>query len=167
MLCITIDFRQASLNAVNDLRRNLARYLDLCRVIHRVKFSMRLQRIRIQGRNVMSPKNSLSAATGVALLLAMCSANAGDGQGKIVQIAINKSIGAAVFVRLDTVPTGAAACSTNSYWHFTIPLVSDLDKRLYTQILAAKLVNATVSISGTGVCSEYGSVESAGGVGIL
>lgn len=112
-------------------------------------------------------KSLLSPASGVLLILAACSANAGDGQGKIVQMAINKNIGAAAFVRLDTAPVGSAACSTNGYWHFTIPLVSDLDKRLYAQLLAAKLANATVTISGAGGCGEYGSVESAVGVGLL
>jgi len=82
-------------------------------------------------------------------------------------MAINKDIGAVAFVRLDTAPIGPAACSTSGYWHFTIPIVSDIDKRLYAQLLAAKLANATVSIGGTGSCNEYGSVESARAVGLL
>ena len=114
-----------------------------------------------------SPRNHLSKGIGIALVLTTCLANAGDGQGKILQIAINKDIGAVAFVRLDTAPVGVAVCSTSGYWHFTIPIVSDLDKRLHAQLLAAKLANATVSISGTGSCSEYGSVESARAVGLL
>ena len=113
------------------------------------------------------PRYFLTIATTIALSLAGGTATAGDGQGKVLQIAINKDLGSLVFVRLDSPPVAPAACSTNGYWHFTLPLVSDLDKRLHAHLLAAKLANATVSISGTGICSEFGTVESAKGVGLL
>jgi hypothetical protein len=116
---------------------------------------------------MVAPKSYISSAVGVVLALITCLAHAGDGQGKILHMAINKDIGAVVFVRLDIAPTGAAACSTGGHWHFTLPFVSDVDKRLYAQLVAAKLANATVTISGTGSCNEFFSVESAKGVGLL
>lgn len=103
----------------------------------------------------------------VALCFGAGAALAGDGQGKIVQIAINKDFGSAAFIRLDSNPTGVAACSTHGFWHFTFPLVSDLDKRMHAQLVAAKFAGTQVTIAGTGSCNEFGSVESAKGVGIL
>jgi len=78
-------------------------------------------------------------AAGVVLLLFSLPAKAGDSQGKILQMAINKTMGSVVFIRLDTAATAPAACSSNASWHYTLPLTTDLDKKLFALLVSAQV----------------------------
>jgi hypothetical protein len=112
-----------------------------------------------------------TAPTGTSLLAALLmafvtpSVRAADGMGRVMQIAINRSIGPVAFIKLETAPTGSPACATNNYWHFTLPLNTDLEKRMHATLLG--LSGRTVNVGGTGTCGDWHDVESVQGVGLL
>lgn len=82
----------------------------------------------------------------------------------VLELEVNKTFGAFVFVRMDKAPTAPIACSTNGYWHYTLPLASDLDKRMFAMLLTAQAGGKAVSIAGLGSCSEFSAIESAAAV---
>jgi hypothetical protein len=98
-------------------------------------------------------------------LLATCADSAlaaSEVQGRIVEISVDRNLAAgAVFIRLDKSPAPIAACSTNGYWHYTLPQTGDIDKRQFAMLLAAQAAGSTVFMIGSGSCNEFGSVESA------
>jgi formylmethanofuran dehydrogenase subunit B len=89
------------------------------------------------------------------------SAVGAETQGKVVELSINKvDYNGFVFVRMSVAPTSSIACSINPYWHFTLPFVTETDKRMYAMLVVAQLSGQSVRIYGTGACSETPYVES-------
>lgn len=78
----------------------------------------------------------------------------------IAEISIDKAVGSIVFIRLSPQPGSPAACSTNGYWSFTLPLTADADHKTYAALLTAFASDTIVAMRGTGLCSEFGSIES-------
>jgi len=78
----------------------------------------------------------------------------------IVQLDINKNYGEFVFIKLDTHPD-FISCAINHYWSYTMPLVSDMDKAMYSALLSAFTSGTKVTIGGTNVCSDFPAIESA------
>lgn len=79
----------------------------------------------------------------------------------ILQLHIRKSIGDIVFIRLHALPTGTPSCATNGYWHYTLPLGTPTDSKIYASLLAAFTAQVPVTFSGLGSCNEFGTIESA------
>lgn len=77
----------------------------------------------------------------------------------IKSLAINKGMGTFVLIAIDVVPTGTPACDSTG-WGYTLTLTNPGDNQLYAMLLAAYTSGATVSLTGTGSCSEWGSIES-------
>ena len=100
-----------------------------------------------------------AALLGTALQLPL-HATAGNQVATISRIAINKTKGAMAFIRLSLAPNTPAACSTDSYWHFTVPLVTDLDKEVYNILVRAHASGRQVYIYGDNVCNDIATVES-------
>jgi hypothetical protein len=88
------------------------------------------------------------------------SASATTTTGTIVQIAANRSNANIVFVHMNPQPTPPVACSTNGNWSYVIPMTTDLDKKIFAMLEAAQLAGRTVTITGTGDCADFGSIES-------
>jgi len=78
----------------------------------------------------------------------------------IIEISLNRNYGEYAFIRMSQSPTGAPECSTNGYWHFTLPLDSAIGKELYAILLTAMAARIPVIAVGLGVCTEQGTVES-------
>lgn len=115
--------------------------------------------------NNMIRKNSVAhifSLGALALLMAPHICSASSATGKVVMIDNAKQYGNIVFVKLDGATTSPAACQTNFAWSFTLPMTSEMDKRMYATLLMAAASGSTVVISGTGSCSEFSAVESAG-----
>jgi hypothetical protein len=83
----------------------------------------------------------------------------------ITQLHIRKSIGEVVFVRLSAAPATPGSCvSIGGPWHFSLAVNSEVGKKMLAVLVAAKASGALVTIDGTGLCSEYGGIESMDGV---
>lgn len=95
-------------------------------------------------------------------------ATAGQAAGvKVAAMTIVRAYGNFVFIHLNTPPTIQSACSTNSYWHFTLSLDDSAGKNMYAQLLTAFSSGALLNIAGTDSCSDFGSVESVGALGLV
>jgi hypothetical protein len=91
---------------------------------------------------------------------------AGEARGTVAEIVIDKPYGNFAFVRLDTAPTSPVACSINGYWHFTVPLATEVDKKVFAMLMTARATGAAVQLVGTGACDEFGTIESLRRVGM-
>jgi hypothetical protein len=85
----------------------------------------------------------------------------------VVELSINRAYGNYVFVRLGNPPSSPAGCSTNGYWHYTLSLDGVAGSELYAMLMTAKASGTNVTAVGTGVCSQYGSIESLAAVSVL
>jgi hypothetical protein len=81
--------------------------------------------------------------------------------GKIVLIDMSKDYGNFVFVKLDVNPSAPIACHTNLAWTYTLPLVTDMDKRMHAALLLAYATGRSVTLRGSGTCTDFSSIESA------
>ncbi len=103
------------------------------------------------------------------LILGASAASATPGSATsatVAKMTIVRAYGNFVFVHLRTPPTVRSACATNSYWHFTLSLDDSAGKNMYAQLLAAFSSGSLLDISGTDACSEFGTIESIGGLGL-
>ena len=103
-------------------------------------------------------------AFGLVACPSLLPAVASEVQGQVLELAINKTYGGAVFIRMDKAPTSPIGCSINGYWHYTLPLATDVDKRMFAMLLTAQTTGKSMYVSGLGSCNEFGAVESAAGV---
>ena len=94
-------------------------------------------------------------------------AAAGSATGvRVAKMTIVRTYGNFVFIHLSEAPATRSSCATNSYWHFTLALDDAAGKNMYAQLLAAFASGSLVDISGTDACSEFGAIESVGGLGL-
>lgn len=100
----------------------------------------------------------------IAVVTVLCaqtgSASSDISNTTVVDVSINRDYGPYVFIRVATAPANPAACSSNGYWHYTLPLSGDGVREIYSMLLTAHVSGATVDLSGLGVCNEFASVES-------
>lgn len=81
--------------------------------------------------------------------------------GKVVLIDMSKDYGNFIFVKLDVNPSAPIACHTNLAWTYTLPYVSDMDKRMHATLLLAYATGRSVTLRGSGTCTDFSSIESA------
>jgi len=117
---------------------------------------------------------SMSHFRKLALALCfVCSATAANvaaastaSQVTILEISLNPTIGNYVFIRISPVPT-LASCANNGYWQYTLNLNTlSLANQEYAASLAAQMAGKTVTISGTGTCTDFYNVESANALNV-
>lgn len=97
----------------------------------------------------------------VLLFFFVHSAIAGTVQtGKVTKLAINKDIGSLVFVYTDAAKDSTPACHANSNWRYVLSLNSELDRNLFSMLLAAKASGAKVRLVGSSSCDVFSSIES-------
>lgn len=113
-------------------------------------------------------KTIKQAAVLCSSVLFVTSAFAGSNleNTKIIQVAMNRSIGEFIFIRVASTPTGIPGCSNHGFWHYTLPVASAGDKAIYASLVAAMISGATVNVSGYGSCTEFASVETLQGFGV-
>jgi len=75
------------------------------------------------------------------------------------------------FIKLSVAPTGLA-CGTATTFHYTLPLLDPtthqaINQQLYALLLSAYMSGKTVSIVGTGACTEDPTVESLRGLNVI
>lgn len=99
------------------------------------------------------------ACCGILLITNAFAGSYLDGT-RISQIAINKTIGDYIFIRIASAPIGIPSCSNHGYWHYTLPMVSAADKAIYAALVAAMMAGSTVNVGGLGNCNQFASVES-------
>ena len=99
----------------------------------------------------------------VAVLVAICfctSASAGSVTGAtITSIYLGNSYGSLVFIQTSVAKTGNPSCSTNGTWGFVLPLTTALENQMLAVVLSARATGATVTLTGSGVCDTYSTVE--------
>jgi hypothetical protein len=101
-----------------------------------------------------------------AMLIPAISMAGTMGVGHVKEIQINKALGNVVFVQLDAMQTNPIACHTNLGWSYTLPQQSEADKKMFAVLTMAMATGQTVRIYGSGACSDFGAVESAGAAAI-
>ena len=113
-------------------------------------------------QTVLKPFGVLIAAVGMA----GGASAATEVQGVVAEIAVDKAYGNFAFVRFDRAPSTSIACSTNSYWHFTLPLSTEAEKRMFAVLVTARAMGSATKAIGSGACSEFGSIESMQRIGM-
>ena|SRR5687767_1653991 len=88
----------------------------------------------------------------------------GVENGIVVKVSSSKQFGEILFIKTDKTKTGAPGCQTNFSWDFVMPLVSEHDKKIYAMLLAARVAQTPITLSGTGTCDHFGSIETLIGV---
>jgi len=105
-------------------------------------------------------KRSISLLLAILTLTNECLAGSTGTNAKIIAIDTNKGYGTGlVFIKLDVAPTGKPSCS-NHYWDYTLSFSTPFDDKLYAALLSAFAAGSLVATTGTGACSDYGSIES-------
>jgi hypothetical protein len=106
-----------------------------------------------------------------SLILAMCgvlpagaatsaSAESLVSGAVITAINVTKSYGEILFIKVDKPKSTPPGCDTNGFWTYVLPLTTELDKKLYAMLLTARATGAPVTLTGTGTCSAFGTIES-------
>lgn len=116
--------------------------------------------------DVMKDVMKLAVAAAATLLLTGSSWAGTTVTGRVKAISINKAIGTFVFVQLDAAQPAPIACQINLSWTYTLPQQSDTDKKMLAILMMAKSMGQPVTLYGSGQCSDFGSIESASGIGI-
>jgi hypothetical protein len=80
------------------------------------------------------------------------------GQAIITGIAIDTHDDNMAFISVNVAKTDNPACSTSA-WAFVLPLTTPLQNLMFSQLLAARTTQRFVSLSGSGLCDTYASVE--------
>lgn len=83
---------------------------------------------------------------------------------QIEKLNLNRSLGSKIFIRTSASPQEQTRieCHTDNNWNFVLPLESDLDKSIYSSLLAALASGKTVTLTGTNGCDEssgYSTIE--------
>lgn len=115
---------------------------------------------------IFNPLKKRALCAGFLAIASISSEASSNVQGTIAEMTIDKNFGSFVFVRFATVPTNKIGCSVNGYWHFTLPLVTDVDKRMFAVLMTARATGAVVKATGSGGCNEVGSIESLQAIGM-
>jgi hypothetical protein len=98
-------------------------------------------------------------------LVDVCSAGT-QVTGHVKVVSINKAFGSFVFVQLDAPQSAPIPCQTNVGWTYTLPQQSDADKKMLALLITAKAMGQLVTLYGSGLCSDFGAIESASGITI-
>lgn len=93
-----------------------------------------------------------------ALLAAPSSFAVTVSNTEIGMIMIDRGHGAKVFIRTTVAKPTGPSCH-NSTWAYVLPLVTDVDKTLYSTLLAAKAASAKVNLVGSGECGIHTAIE--------
>jgi hypothetical protein len=97
----------------------------------------------------------------VALLSALVSATAFAGTvtgATITGIGVDTQLGSMAFISISLSKTGNPACNTNS-WSFVLPLTTALQNQMFAQLLAARVAQTPISLTGNGLCDTFSNVE--------
>ena len=79
---------------------------------------------------------------------------------RVLVLGIYKSAGNFVLVKLDKAPALPLACSVNHEWNYTLPLATEIDKKLFALLVTAHATGKPVTITGVGSCNEFREAES-------
>jgi len=95
------------------------------------------------------------------LVCGIQSAYAGGAvEGKVKKIAIDRTYTTAkAFVTVAGDKSNTPACHTNRSWSFALPLVTDLDRAVYSMLLSAHATGKTALLEGRGLCDVHSSIE--------
>jgi hypothetical protein len=86
----------------------------------------------------------------------------------ITQLSLNRGLGNFVFIQTSVAPTGFPSCTTGGGpWNFTLELNDSIGTNLYAMLLSAYFAGKQVRLDGTGLCSEWGGVESLSNIDII
>jgi hypothetical protein len=78
----------------------------------------------------------------------------------VVKISSSKQFGEILFIKADKPKTNIPGCHSNLSWDFVMPLVIEDDKKIYAMVLAARVAQTPITLSGAGTCDHFGSIES-------
>jgi hypothetical protein len=80
----------------------------------------------------------------------------------ITELTINRAYPNFVAVTVAGPPTGTTSCAASGYadWNFTLSLTDAMGTNMYAMLLTAYARGSTVTLYGTGLCSEQAGVES-------
>ncbi|SRR5258708_11485694 len=97
---------------------------------------------------------ALVVATGLA-----ATASAGTVTGAtITQLQIQTTYNE-VFIAISAAKTGNPSCSANGSYGFVLPLTTALENQMLATLLAARASNTPVTLTGSGFCDTYPSIE--------
>lgn len=83
-------------------------------------------------------------------------------------VMIDRKNGAKVFVKTSVIKTANnPTCHTNTSWAFVLPLTNELEKAMYSAILAAKNTGKKVNLVGTGDCGTHTGIETLNRIEVL
>jgi hypothetical protein len=99
--------------------------------------------------------------TTASLLMLAPAAHATELTGRIVMIELAKDFGNYAFLKLDVSHSAPIGCHINGYWQFTLPLGTDLERRIYTLAATAMMAGQVVRLRGSGGCTDFPHIESA------
>jgi hypothetical protein len=119
------------------------------------------RRMRVRTRDFIASGLARIAAFLLCFGLASQSHAGTSITGKVVLIDMSKDYGNFIFVKLDVNPSAPIACHTNLGWTYTLPYVSDMDKRMHAMLMLAYATGRSVTIRGSGTCADFSSIESA------
>ncbi|WP_129778112.1 hypothetical protein [Peristeroidobacter soli] len=88
----------------------------------------------------------------------------------IAEMTMGTTTGNVLFIRVNPAPpSNTTPCHQNTYWHYTLPLNTELGKNLYALLLSLIAMDKPFGIAGSGLCNEYtppgNAVESLRGIG--
>lgn len=83
-------------------------------------------------------------------------------KAKIIRLDLAKSYGS-VLIKLNTSTPIKASCHQNTGWDYVMPISSDIDKTMFSILLAAYMSGKSITIAGSDACSQplVGAVETA------
>jgi hypothetical protein len=97
----------------------------------------------------------------VALILCSSGTFAGEVTDAVItKLLINKSYGETVFILVDKSKSNIPACHVNGSWTYVLSVTTELDKKMYALLLAARASQTPVTLNGSGACDVFGSIES-------
>jgi hypothetical protein len=102
----------------------------------------------------------------VALAAAICSAQSASAvqtftNATITELTINRAYTNFVAITVAGTATGTTSCATGyANWNFTLSLGDAMGTNMYALLLTAAAEGKSVTLYGTGLCSEQAGVES-------
>lgn len=69
------------------------------------------------------------------------------GFSKVTQLHMNRDTGQLVFIATDSATQEMISCHTRTTWSYVLPLENELDKAMYSAILAAYVAGKKLSLS--------------------
>lgn len=79
---------------------------------------------------------------------------------KISNLVVSKQYGNIMFIKANKAKDSMPTCHTNYGWTYVLSLDTELESRIMSMLLAAKLSGSTVMLVGTQSCDAFGSIES-------